>query len=548
MSAKAVNPSKRSKRAKKVQQSTAAKHHEVVKGILAANVYDLAKETPLQPALSLSERLQHSVWIKREDLQSVFSFKIRGAFNCIRLLTPEQQQRGVVAASAGNHAQGVALAAQHLGITAVIVMPNTTPEIKIQSVRNLGAQVVLVGDTFDEAAYHAQQLVKQQQLTYIHPFDDPNVIAGQGTIGIEIMRQSSQTPDAIFLPVGGGGLIAGVATYVKYLNPEVKIIGVESTESASLAYAFEQNARARLSHVGIFADGVAVAQIGQHTWALCQQTVDQVIQVTPDEICAAIKDLFVDTRAIAEPSGALALAGLKKYAQTLVQAQTQTQGGQGQAKAKIHQQQRLVAVLSGANLNFDRLRYIAEVAEIGEGREALLGVTIAETPGSFREFCKQVGKRSITEFNYRFSSFDNASIYVGIKLAQNERRDQLIADLTAKGYQVADLSEDETAKYHIRHMIGGHPLAKKVQGERLFRFEFPERPGALMQFLERLGQRWNITLFHYRNHGAASGRVMVALEIQQDQYQDFIGLAKELGFPYFEETQSAAYQLFLSPY
>lgn len=525
MSAKAVEPIKLSKHA------IEAKHRETVKRILSANVYDLAKETPLQPALSLSERLQQNVWIKREDLQSVFSFKIRGAFNCIRLLTPKQQQQGVVTASAGNHAQGVALAAQHLGINAIIVMPNTTPDIKIQAVRHLGAKVILVGDTFDEAAEHAQQRVHQEQLTYIHPFDDPNVIAGQGTIGIEIMRQSSQTPDAIFLPVGGGGLIAGVATYVKYLNPAIKIIGVESTESASLAHAFAENARARLSHVGIFADGVAVAQIGQHPWELCQQTVDQVIQVTPDEICAAIKDLFVDTRAIAEPSGALALAGLKKYAQTQAQ-----------------QHERLVAILSGANLNFDRLRYIAEVAEIGEGREALLGVTIAETPGSFREFCKQVGKRSITEFNYRFSNPDSASIYVGIKLAQNESRSQLIADLTAKGYQVADLSEDETAKYHIRHMVGGHPLAKKVQHERLFRFEFPERPGALMQFLERLGQRWNITLFHYRNHGAASGRVMLGLAIQENQDRNFFALAEELGFPYFEETQSAAYQLFLSPY
>lgn len=501
---------------------------EVVKRILLADVYAVAKETPLQAAPILSERLQQQVMIKREDLQSVFSFKIRGAYNRIRQLDDEEKKRGIIAASAGNHAQGVAVAAKHLGLKAVIVMPKTTPDIKVNSVKAHGADVRLIGDTFDEAFAYSQSLVQAEGLTYIHPYDDPEVIAGQGTVGVEMMRQAGNQLDAIFLPVGGGGLIAGVATYVKYLNPQTKIIGVESTESASLAAALKAQSLVRLPQVGIFADGVAVAQTGSHTWPLCQRYVDEVIQVSPDEICAAIKDLFVETRAIAEPSGALALAGLKKYSQRTEQPN-----------------QRLAAVLSGANVNFDRLRYIAEVAEVGEGREVILAVTINEKPGSFRTFCKLLGKRAITEFNYRFADEDAAQIYVGIKLDRDESRSELIQKLQDAGYSVMDLSDDDTAKYHVRHMVGGHP-PPQVTDERLYRFEFPERPGALMNFLERLGQTWNISLFHYRNHGAAYGRVLVGLQVPENDLKRFSEAADEIGYAYCEESDNPAYQLFLA--
>lgn len=501
---------------------------ETIKRILRADVYAVARETPLEPARFLSERLGQQVLIKREDLQSVFSFKIRGAYNRIRQLTAAEQARGVIAASAGNHAQGVALAAQHLGMKAVIVMPKTTPDIKVNSVKAFGADVRLMGDTFDEAYAYSQTLVEQEGLSYIHPYDDPEVIAGQGTVGVEMLRQAGDSLDAIFVPVGGGGLIAGVAAYVKYLRPEIKVIGVESTESASLAAALAAKERVRLPQVGIFADGVAVAQVGEHTWELCKDRVDEVILVSPDEICAAIKDLFVETRTIAEPAGALATAGLKKYAQR---------------EGIVNQ--RLAAVISGANVNFDRLRYIAEVAEVGEGREVILAVTISEKPGSFRAFCRLLGKRAITEFNYRYADEREAQIYVGIKLDRDETRDQLLQILEDAGYPVVDLSDDDTAKYHVRHMVGGHPPAQ-VADERIYRFEFPERPGALMNFLDRLGQKWNISLFHYRNHGAASGRVLVGLQVSEVEIPEFQQAAEEIGYPYCEESSNPAYRLFLA--
>ncbi|WP_028291985.1 threonine ammonia-lyase, biosynthetic [Oceanobacter kriegii] len=502
--------------------------NEYLRKILTSRVYDVAVETPLHVAPFLSERLGNQIWIKREDEQPVYSFKIRGAYNKVAQLTEEEKALGVVAASAGNHAQGLALAAKELGIKAVIVMPRTTPDIKVRSVKARGARVVLHGDAFDDAYAYSQKLVEEKGMTYIHPYDDPEVIAGQGTIGMEILRQMKQPVDAIFIPVGGGGLIAGVAAYVKALKPEVKIIGVESTESASMAAALEAGERVTLSEVGIFADGVAVATAGEHTWQVAKECVDEVITVTPDEICAAVKDIFDDTRAVAEPAGALAVAGVKKYVD---------QNG--------CENQNLVTILSGANVNFDRLRYVSEVAEIGEGREIILAVTIAEEPGSFQRFCALLGKRPITEFNYRFGDANKAQIYVGVKVgAEPGARDELLAELRADNYPVVDLTDNEAAKYHIRHMVGG--LApESVTDERLYRFEFPERPGALLKFLRTLGKRFNISLFHYRNHGAASGRTLVGLQVSEDKLEQLHGYLDDLGYPYWDETDNTAYQLFL---
>lgn len=502
--------------------------NEYLKKILAAQVYDVAKETRLHTAHFLSERLNNEIWLKREDEQSVYSFKIRGAYNKVVQLNDEEKACGVIAASAGNHAQGLALAAKTLGIKAVIVMPRTTPEIKVKSVKALGARVVLHGDAFDEAFTHSQKLVEEKGFTYIHPYDDPDTIAGQGTIAVEILRQLSENPDAIFVPVGGGGLIAGVAAYVKALSPEVKVIGVESTESACLAAAMAAGQRVVLPEVGIFADGVAVAQIGENTWEVCKNYVDEVITCTPDEICAAIKDTFDDTRAISEPSGALAVAGIKKYVE-----REECEG------------QKLVAIVSGANVNFDRLRYISEVAEIGEGREIILAVTMSEQPGSFQQFCGLLGKRPITEFNYRYSNSDQAQVYVGVKVeAEHGAREALIEELQTENYQVSDITDDEIAKYHIRHMVGGHAPADALN-ERVYRFEYPERPGALMTFLRKLGKRFNISLFHYRNHGAAYGRLLVGLQVSDDKLEQLHGYLDDLNYRYWDETDNQVYQRFL---
>ncbi|EZI28537.1 threonine ammonia-lyase, biosynthetic [Pseudomonas extremaustralis] len=500
---------------------------QYVKKILTSRVYDVAVETPLQTARQLSERLGNTVLLKREDLQPVFSFKIRGAYNKLTQLTAEERARGVVTASAGNHAQGLALAAKVLGVKATIVMPKTTPEIKVEGVRSRGGKVVLHGDSFPEALAYSLKLVDEKGYVYIHPYDDPHTIAGQGTVAMEILRQHQGPLDAIFVPVGGGGLIAGIAAYVKYLRPEIKIIGVEPDDSNCLQAAMAAGERVVLPTVGIFADGVAVAQIGQYTFDICKDYVDEVITVSTDEICAAIKDIYDDTRSITEPAGALGVAGIKKYVETRnVTGQT------------------LVAIDSGANVNFDRLRHVAERAELGEGREAIIAVTIPEKPGSFKAFCEAVGKRQITEFNYRYHTGREAHIFVGVQThPENDPRSALIASLTGKGFPVLDLTENELAKLHIRHMVGGH--AAKVSDEVVFRFEFPERPGALFNFLNKLGGRWNISMFHYRNHGAADGRVVAGLQVPADERHLVSAALEAIGYPYWDESDNPAYKLFL---
>ena len=498
-----------------------------VKKILTSRVYDVAVETPLQAAPQLSERLGNSILLKREDLQPVYSFKIRGAYNKLAQLTPEELARGVVTASAGNHAQGLALAAKVLGIKATIVMPRTTPEIKVQGVRSRGGKVVLHGDSFPEALAYSLKLVDEKGLVYIHPYDDPHTIAGQGTVAMEILRQHPGRLDAIFVPVGGGGLIAGIAAYVKYLRPEIKVIGVEPDDSNCLQAAMAAGERVVLSQVGLFADGVAVAQIGQHTFDICRDHVDEVITVSTDEICAAIKDIYDDTRSITEPAGALGVAGIKKY--------VERQGCSAQV---------LVAIDSGANVNFDRLRHVAERAELGEGREAIIAVTIPEKPGSFKAFCEAIGKRQITEFNYRYHTDKEAHIFVGVQThPENDPREVLVSQLHGQGFPVLDLTDNELAKLHIRHMVGGH--AAHVSDELVFRFEFPERPGALFNFLQKLGGRWNISMFHYRNHGAADGRVVVGLQVPAAERPLVPAALAEIGYPYWDESDNPAYQLFL---
>lgn len=506
--------------------------HTYIKRILDARVYDVASETPIDRAPLLSERLANEVLLKREDLQPVFSFKLRGAYNRMCRLSEAEKIKGVVTASAGNHAQGVALSAAKMGIKATIVMPRTTPQIKINAVKSRGGRdvkIVLQGDTYDEASKYAQALVKEHGLTYIHPYDDPDVIAGQGTIGMEILRQHTGPLHAVFVPVGGGGLCAGVAAYIKYVRPEIKVIAVEPEDAACLAAAMEKNRRVVLPQVGIFADGVAVAQIGEETFRILKKTIDGVITVSTDEICAAIKDIFEDTRSIAEPAGALALAGLKKYVETT--------GLRNEV---------LLAIDSGANTNFDRLRYISERTEIGEKREAVLAVTIPEKPGSFKTFCKAIGKRNITEFNYRFADDRNAHIFVGMQVSpEGSDLADLLAQLKAKGYPVADMTDNEMAKLHIRYMVGGH-RPKAMTDEMVLRFEFPERPGALLQFLTVLGDKWNISMFHYRNHGSAFGRVLVGLQIPTRERKELESYLKELNYTYTEETDNQAYQLFLA--
>ena len=499
---------------------------KTVKRILNADVHDAAVETPLDRATALSTRLNNEVFIKREDLQEVFSFKIRGAYNKMSSLSAKQRSEGVLCASAGNHAQGLAQAAKLMGVRATIVMPVTTPEIKVASVRARGAKVVLFGDTFNDALSHALALEKQRNLHFIHPFDDPEIIAGQGTVAMEIVHQHSAKIDAVFVPVGGGGLIAGIAAYIKTVRPETQIIGVEYEESASLAAAMAAGRRVKLKQVGIFADGIAVAQVGKHTWPLMKQYVDGVITVSSDEICAAVKDIFDDTRVIAEPAGAVSVAGMKKYV-----ADKQCRG------------QTLITISTGANANFDRLRYVTERAEVGEQREAILAVTIPERQGAFKKFVKVLGKRLITEFNYRRDDADSARIFLGIKIANREEREQIVAQLEAANYAVLDLTDNELAKTHIRHMVGGK--ASGTQDETLTRFEFPERPGALADFLTLLGARWNITLFHYRNHGAAYGRVLAGMQVPKSEARAFQDSLAQLNYRHWDETHNAAYALFL---
>jgi threonine dehydratase len=500
---------------------------DYVKRILRARVYEVARETPLDPAPLLSQRCGNQVYLKREDLQPVFSFKLRGAYNKIAGLAEDERARGVIAASAGNHAQGVALAATRLGVPALIVMPKTTPSIKVDAVRRRGGEVVLHGNVYDDAFAHARELAADRGLAFIPPYDDPDVIAGQGTVAVEIMRQHPGGLHAIFVPVGGGGLLAGVSAYVKAFWPEVRVIGVESDESPSMHQALAAGERVILDQVGIFADGVAVRQAGAEPFRICRETVDQVVVVSGDEVCAAIKDIFEDTRSIAEPAGALGVAGLKKYV-----AENGLTGAS------------LVAIDSGANMNFERLRYVAERTATGEQREALLAVTIPERPGSFRAFCHAVGPRAITEFNYRYAHAGDAKVFVGVELREGEAdRQRLVAHLEDKGYPVTDLSDSELAKLHVRYMVGGR--SEQVGDEVVYRFQFPERPGALLRFLSRMGDQWNISLFHYRTLGAAYGRVLAGFQVPPAAMGDFARFLRELGYPYWEETANPAYQAFL---
>ena len=499
-----------------------------------AKVYDVAIKTPLELAKGLSARLNNEVWIKREDLQPVFSFKLRGAYNKIAHLSDSEKEKGVITASAGNHAQGVALAAKRMGLKALIVMPKTTPDIKVSSVNQLGAEIELIGNTYDDAYEQAKKLALSTGMTYIHPYDDPYVIAGQGTIAKEIIEQfqsqlnQQAKPDVVFVPVGGGGLIAGVSAYLKSVAPEVRIVGVEPDDAPCMYEAFKKGERVVLDQVGIFADGVAVKQAGEETFRVAQKCVDEMILVSTDEICAAIKDIFDDTRSITEPAGALAVAGMKKY-----------------TEERNIKDQRFVAIDSGANINFDRLRHVAERADLGEHREALFAVTIPEEIGSFKKFCEIVGFRGMTEFNYRYADEKIAHIFVGLQLQDGlEEKNSLLESLRGDNYVVEDMTDNEMAKLHVRYMVGGR--GKGVNNERLFRFEFPERPGALLRFLNYMGERWNISLFHYRNHGAAYGRVLVGLQIPDESKSELESFLQNVGYSWWEETDNPAYTMFLS--
>jgi threonine dehydratase len=498
-----------------------------VESILKARVYDVAIESPLEPAPRLSRRLRNTVLFKREDLQPVFSFKLRGAYNKIAHLSQTAAQRGVICASAGNHAQGVALAARRRAIPAVIVMPQTTPHIKVQAVMDLGAEVLLHGDDYDQAHEKALALERQRNLIFIHPFDDPDVIAGQGTIGMEILRQRPGDIDAIFVPVGGGGLIAGIGAYVKSLYPRIRIIGVEPEDAAAMHDSLKRKERVTLERVGIFADGVAVRRVGEETFRLARQYVDEVVLVGTDQICAAIQDIFEDTRAIAEPAGALAVAGIKSYV----------------ARDDLRDAT-FVAIQSGANMNFDRLRHVAERGDVGAEREALMAVEIPEQPGSFLKFCEALGSRNVTEFNYRYESAERAQIFVGLALAQGrDEREAVLRGLAEAGYAVTDMTDNEMAKLHVRYMVGGH--ARGIANELLYRFEFPERPGALLKFLRAIGSRWNISLFHYRNHGSDYGRVLAGIQVPARERAEFVSHLEELRYAYTEETNNPAYRTFL---
>lgn len=500
--------------------------NDYLKRILTARVYDVAVETPLEQAVNLSARIHNRVFLKREDMQRVFSFKLRGAYNKMANLSSAKLKQGVIAASAGNHAQGVALAAQKLGCSATIVMPVTSPQIKINAVMALGATVLLHGDSYNDAYEHALELAQQEQATFVHPYDDPDVIAGQGTIGMEILRQQGGETHAIFVPIGGGGLISGIAAYVKRLYPDIKIIGVEPVDSDAMYQSLQKGHRIKLPQVGLFADGVAVRQVGKETFRLCRELVDEILRVDSDAICAAIKDVFEDTRAILEPSGALSVAGLKAY-----------------VKREKITHKTLVAVASGANMNFDRLRHVSERAELGEQREVVMAVTIPEEPGSFKKFCAMLGTRSITEFNYRYADPAEAHVFVGVSVHNREEAGNLIRSLEESGLNTEDLSANEMAKLHIRHMVGGR--SRDVRNEILFRFEFPDRPGALMNFLDNMSHLWNISLFHYRNHGADFGRVLVGMEVPPNEKADFKIFLDNLGYRYWDESNNPAYKLFL---
>ena len=497
--------------------------------ILTARVYDVARETPLEPAPLLSARTGAPVWLKREDMQPVFSFKLRGAYNKMVRLDAAQRRRGVIAASAGNHAQGVALSAARLGLRAVIVMPVTTPQVKIDAVRAHGGDavdIVLHGDSYSDAQAHAAGLATRRRLTFVHPFDDPDVIAGQGTIGMEILRQHPGGIAAVFVAIGGGGLISGIAAYVKTLRPEVRVIGVQAADSDAMARSLEAGRRITLKEVGLFSDGTAVKRVGRETFRLCRQYVDAVIRVDTDAVCAAIKDVFQDTRSILEPAGALAVAGLKTYAAQHA----------GSASS-------LIAVACGANMNFDRLRFVAERAEVGEAREAVFAVTIPEERGSFRRFCAALGARNVTEFNYRIADQRAAHLFVGVQIADRAEAARIAAAFTREGFAVLDLSEDELAKQHLRHLVGGRSAL--AEDELLYRFEFPERPGALMRFLSAMSPNWNISLFHYRNQGADYGRILVGIQVPRREMRAFRDFLATLGYPHWDESANPAYRVFL---
>ncbi len=495
--------------------------------ILSARVYDVAIESPLELAPALTARLGNNLLLKREDMQPVFSFKIRGAYNKMVRLSAAELRRGVIASSAGNHAQGVALAARKIGCAATIVMPVTTPHIKVAAVKAAGARVQLSGDSYSEAYEKATALARRERLTFIHPYDDPDVIAGQGTIGMELLRQCGEPLHAIFVAVGGGGLISGIAAYVKRLRPSVRIIGVEPVDADAMTRSLTAGRRIVLPHVGLFADGVAVKQVGRETFRLARRLVDEMIVVDTDAICAAIKDVFEDTRAVLEPAGALAIAGAKSYVE----------------RTGIRNEN-LVAVACGANINFDRLRFVAERAELGEHREAILAVTIPEVPGSFRRFCSMLGSRNITEFNYRYANPEHAHVFVGVEVRNRDETSKLVARLRSKGLATLDISENEMAKLHVRHLVGGR--APHAANELLYRFEFPERPGALLKFLQSMSHNWNISLFHYRNHGADYGRVLAGIQVPPGERGDFRRFLSRLGYNHVDETNNAAYSLFLS--
>ncbi|MCD6026078.1 MAG: ilvA [Solimicrobium sp.] len=508
---------------------------DYLKKILTSRVYDVAVETPLELSPTLSQRYGNKIFFKREDMQNIFSFKIRGAYNRMAQLSPTQLKQGVICASAGNHAQGVAFSAARLNCFAIIVMPNSTPQLKINAVEQHGGknvEVMLHGDSYSDAYSYALALEKENRLTFIHPFDDPDVIAGQGTIGMEILRQHAEPIHAIFVPVGGGGLLSGIAAYVKAVRPEIKIIGVETEDADAMSRSLTAGKRIDLSEVGLFADGTAVKLVGEETFRLAKQYVDEIILVNTDAICAALKDVFQDTRSILEPSGALAIAGAKAYLE----------------RAKINKKslknQHLITIASGANMNFDRLRFVAERAEIGEAREAVFAVTIPEERGSFKRFCELVGRRNVTEFNYRISDQSSAHIYVGIQVNNRNESGEIAQNFIRHGFATLDLSQDELAKLHIRHLVGGK--SSLARDEILYRFEFPERPGALMRFLSSMAPNWNISLFHYRNHGADYGRILVGLQVPENEmtkFEDFLGV---LGYRHWDESSNPVYKLFLS--
>ena len=508
--------------------------NDYLERILKARVYDVAVETPLEVASNLSARLNNRLMLKREDMQPVFSFKVRGAYNKMANMDSAALKRGVITSSAGNHAQGVALAAQKLGCRALILMPVTTPKIKVDAVKARGAEVILHGDTYDEAYVEARRLARARRLGFVHPYDDPDVIAGQGTIGLEILRQTAHPIHAVFVAIGGGGLASGIASYIKRLRPAIKIIGVEPVDADAMARSLKAGRRVVLDHVGLFADGVAVKQVGEETFRLCRELLDGVILVDTDQICAAIKDVFEDTRTILEPAGALAIAGAKAY--------VEKSGVRGK---------KLVAVASGANTNFDRLRFIAERAEVGDRREAILAVTIPERPGSFKKFCSTLGPRNITEFNYRIADPREAHVFVGVEVHSRDESAKIVKVLERQGLKTLDLSEDEMAKLHVRHMVGGHAPpairkdARRPADELLYRFEFPERPGALMKFLSAMRTDWNISLFHYRNQGSDYGRVLVGMQVPRHEMREFQRFLTRLGYPCVDESRNPAYRLFL---